>query len=336
MILADKIMQMRKQAGWSQEELADKMEVSRQSVSKWESGMSVPDLNKILKLSELFEVSTDYLLKDEMEEAEPTAIVSRDTFGEETEPMRSISMNEAEAYLNLTEKTSRRIALGVFLCILSPISLIQLGGVAEYKYILSENTAVGLGMIILMGMVLIAVAIFILNGMGLSKYEYLEKEVFSLQYGVKSMVERRKQAHEGGFRRHVTIGVCLCIASVIPLFAGTMLEIGEYGLVTCINLLLGLVAVGVLMMVPSALIHESYEKLLQTGDYTVEKKELGRRTAYFPPIYWCIVVAVYLGISFYTEEWERTWIVWPVAGVLFAALYGIVRAVENARWERRR
>ena len=59
MILADKIMQLRKQKGWSQEELAEKLGISRQSVSKWESGMSVPDLDKILKLGELFAGSTD-------------------------------------------------------------------------------------------------------------------------------------------------------------------------------------------------------------------------------------------------------------------------------------
>ena len=50
MILADKIVAMRKKSGWSQEELAEKMEVSRQAVSKWESAQTVPDLNKILQL----------------------------------------------------------------------------------------------------------------------------------------------------------------------------------------------------------------------------------------------------------------------------------------------
>ena len=56
MILADKIIYLRKKAGWSQEELAEKMEVSRQSISKWEGALSVPDMNRILKLSELFDV----------------------------------------------------------------------------------------------------------------------------------------------------------------------------------------------------------------------------------------------------------------------------------------
>ena len=66
MILADKIIQQRKKNGWSQEELAEKLNVTRQSVSKWESAQSIPDLQKILQLSQIFEVSTDYLLKDEL------------------------------------------------------------------------------------------------------------------------------------------------------------------------------------------------------------------------------------------------------------------------------
>ncbi|MGN1031444.1 MAG: helix-turn-helix domain-containing protein [Butyricicoccaceae bacterium] len=63
MNLADRIQSLRKTKGISQEELADRLGVSRQAVSKWESGQSMPDLNKIIALSEYFEVTTDYLLK---------------------------------------------------------------------------------------------------------------------------------------------------------------------------------------------------------------------------------------------------------------------------------
>ena len=63
MRLEGKIMLLRKQKGWSQEQLAEQLGISRQSVSKWESGASVPDLDKIIKLSQIFDVSTDYLLK---------------------------------------------------------------------------------------------------------------------------------------------------------------------------------------------------------------------------------------------------------------------------------
>lgn len=72
MIFADKLITLRKKAGWSQEELAEKLNVTRQSVSKWEGAQSVPDIDKILQLSCLFGVTTDYLLKDDAAEPEYT------------------------------------------------------------------------------------------------------------------------------------------------------------------------------------------------------------------------------------------------------------------------
>lgn len=63
MNMADRIQSLRKAKGMSQEELADKIGVSRQAVSKWESGQSTPDSEKIIIMSELFEVTTDYILK---------------------------------------------------------------------------------------------------------------------------------------------------------------------------------------------------------------------------------------------------------------------------------
>ena len=63
MNIADRIQYLRKQNGYSQEELADKVGVSRQAVSKWESEQSTPDLEKVIIMSELFEVTTDYILK---------------------------------------------------------------------------------------------------------------------------------------------------------------------------------------------------------------------------------------------------------------------------------
>lgn len=96
MILADKMIALRKRAGWSQEELAEKMGVSRQSVSKWEGAQSMPDLDKILALSRIFGVSTDYLLKDEIEDVPCPA---QDTATEEKR--RRVSMEDANRYLTL-------------------------------------------------------------------------------------------------------------------------------------------------------------------------------------------------------------------------------------------
>ena len=112
MILADKIITLRKKNGWSQEELAEKLNVTRQSVSKWEGAQSVPDLNKILLMSRIFEVSTDYLLKDELEEPDGTQNTeSLETGGfEESVPARRVSMEEARAFLDIKEKLAGKIA----------------------------------------------------------------------------------------------------------------------------------------------------------------------------------------------------------------------------------
>ncbi len=117
MILADKIMELRKRNGWSQEELASQMGVSRQAVSKWESAASIPDLDKILRPSQLFGVSTDYLLKDSVEPME-TEEMAEDTL-EYEEPPQAISLEEANTYLDTVGITAGKIALGVSLCILS-------------------------------------------------------------------------------------------------------------------------------------------------------------------------------------------------------------------------
>lgn len=67
MKLSDKIIQLRKSNGWSQEDLAEKINVSRQAISRWENGTALPDSNNILQLSKLFNVTADYLLNDDYE-----------------------------------------------------------------------------------------------------------------------------------------------------------------------------------------------------------------------------------------------------------------------------
>ena len=91
MILADKIIRLRKKNGWSQEELAEKMQVSRQAVSKWEGAQTIPDLKKILMLGNLFCVTTDYLLKDEIEDEEFT--------DENNTPVKRITPAQANDFL---------------------------------------------------------------------------------------------------------------------------------------------------------------------------------------------------------------------------------------------
>lgn len=326
MILADKIMNLRKQNGWSQEQLAEQLGVSRQSVSKWESGMSIPDLEKILKMSTLFGVSTDYLLKDEIEQELPSE--TEDVYVNEA---RYISLEEANTYMDLVESLSEKIAVGVMLCILSPVMLIVLGGYSEFGNTVKEDMAVGIGVAVLFAMIIVAVVLFILNGMKLGKYEYLEKEVLNLQYGVQGIVKKRKAEYENTFRTHIAIGVALCIIGVIPIILAGAFGAKDFVCCCMISVLLICISIGVFLFVTSGSIWDSYQKLLQEGDYTIEKKLVNERLDALPGVYWCVVTAIYLAISFGFAAWERSWMIWPVAGVLFAAVMGIAGAVTKKR-----
>ncbi len=73
MVFSEKLVTLRRREGLSQEQLADRLGVSRQSVSKWEGGTALPELAKIVVLSEMFGVSVDYLVKDYIEKPEPSA-----------------------------------------------------------------------------------------------------------------------------------------------------------------------------------------------------------------------------------------------------------------------
>ena len=113
---SERVTALRKQAGWSQEELAQRLDVSRQAVSKWESGQAMPDLDRVVRMSELFGVSTDSLLKDT---PEPDRSVQ--------EAVRAVTMEEAEAFLSLKETMADRIAWAVLACVLAPTMLLNAG-----------------------------------------------------------------------------------------------------------------------------------------------------------------------------------------------------------------
>ncbi|MDO5602873.1 MAG: helix-turn-helix transcriptional regulator, partial [Oscillospiraceae bacterium] len=215
MILADKLILLRKKAGWSQEELAEQMNVTRQSISKWEGAQSVPDFEKIIRLSELFGVSTDYLLKEEIEVEEYA-----DT-SDKTLRLKRVSMEEANTFLSVKAATSKSIAFAAFLCVLSPMGLLILAAMSETaKYNLSENAAGGIGMVILLIFVAIAVAIFISSGNKTAPFVYLKKEAFETECGVSEMIKERKSQYNGVYKKNNMIGACLCIMALIPFFAG--------------------------------------------------------------------------------------------------------------------
>ena len=266
MILADKIIRLRKKNGWSQEELADKMNVSRQAVSKWESAQSIPDLEKILQLSKLFCVTTDYLLKDDIEDEEFT----NDSYDAS---VKKITIEEANIYLNQRKKASWRIALATFLCIISPITLIILTILSEQpNSIVTEITACVIGLIVLFAFVLCAVPIFIYCGFRNQPYEFLDKNIpFELEYGVRGLVNEKKKALRTAYVTYNIIATCLCIFSVIPLILLSFTE-NEVLIAVALAVALVIVGVGAGMFIVVGTQNASLQRLLKEGHFAENQR----------------------------------------------------------------
>ncbi len=354
MNLSEKIFNERRKLGLSQEQFAEKMQISRQAVSKWESGQSTPDLDKIVLMSQIFGVSTDYLLKETVDTVENTeSTIAGDSiydssnsrkndmadaeFNEGSESNsenarennsgKELTWNEVDSYMEVREKSGKRIAIGVCLCLLSfafsciAIMITKRMGAPEDI----QDTAAGTVMFLLLGT---AIMLFIMSGLRLHIYEYLEKEDFLLPDDIKLLITDKKKAYQEIFNIHITIGVILIIlAIVLCMLAETFLTyttMKDYTDEVQGIIMFGVLAVAVFLFVQAGIRMGTYNILLQEQDYTKDKKRAKRegedRMGQIAGIYWCLMCAIYLGFSFYTNDWGRSWILWPVAGCAFGAI----------------
>lgn len=326
MILADKIILLRKKAGWSQEELAEQLGVSRQSVSKWEGAQSIPDMDKILQMSRLFGVSTDYLLKDEIEQipqAEPAA-----------EPgVRRVTMEMASDYLERRRVAAPRMAIATFMCVISPVMLILLAGISELPGSrLTENAAAGIGLGTLLVLIAIAVAIFISCGSQVRDYEFLDNQPFETEYGVAGMVKERKSNFAATYSKLNIIGTVVCILSVMPLIIIACLEMPDIACIASVCFLLLAVGLACIAFVYAGVRMGAMQRLLEEGDFERRHKEKSGITGACSLIYWLIVTAVYL-VTILTPwgqlKMPNSWIIWPVAGVLYGAFMAVIGIIER-------
>ena len=322
MILADKIINERKKCGWSQEELAEKLGVSRQSVSKWEGAQAVPDLQKILKMAELFNVTTDYLLKDEIE-GEPAG----GSFYEEDKDysVRKVSMEEANAYLDTVKEASPKIALGVLLCIVSPILLILLAGGAEVNLI-SDRVATAIGLTGLFGCIVCAVFFFVVYGSKMDKFEYLEKEEFETTYGVDGMVKEKQSRTSELYNKLIVTAVLMCVVAPLPLIISAVLGASSMFIICMVCVLLAIIALAVYIFVSVGCVTDSYKILLKEKEFSKESKKADKVIGAIACAYWMVITAAFLAMGFLADAWAKSWVIWPIAGVLFAGIMAIARA----------
>ena len=335
MILADKIIRLRKKNGWSQEELAEKINVSRQAVSKWESVQSIPELENILQLANLFGVTTDYLLKDEIENEEYTDGIS--------DPgIRKITLAEADEYLVQRKKASKKIALATVLCIIAIFPLLLLGVASENAdFLWSEELACGIGLVTMFLIVTIAVAIFIRTGFANAPYEFIEKEPFETEYGVVALVKDTQKKYRSTYIKFNCIGTCICVLSPVPLLCAAFAN-SDFLAVVMLTVTMLAAGIGAMFFIVAGVQWASMQKLLKEGEYRPTEKKKSRIKETVGGVYWVVVTVIFLLWSFIGNDgididgnkwggWQYSWVIWPVAAVLFVAVMMVCNLIIDKK-----
>ena len=173
-------------------------------------------------------------------------------------------------------------------------------------------------------------ALFVTCSLRASRFEYLEKEPIDTLYGVAGMARERREKVQGVYTRQLTIGIVLCVVAALPLFVSLVFAGGdEFIHVLAVGALLALVAIGSLLIVRVSIIWSGFQQLLEEGDYGRENKAFEKKNSWLAGSYWLLVTAGYLAWSFITGRWDQSWIVWPIAGVAFGAIWAVLRAVQK-------
>lgn len=320
MILADKIIHLRKKHQMTQEELAEKLNVSRQSISKWEGSLSTPDLNKIVTLSKIFSVSTDYLLNDD------AVIDDIEGRADSNEDWVSVSLETVNNFLRDRKQFAKRIGMGVVILIFSiiPIIVFSSGSLSEF---VAPNVgqAIGLGSLFLL--LAIGVGLIIQTSLNSYPYEFLEDKPFELEYGVVGFLEKEKENYRPIYTRNLTIGIGLIFVGIIPLVVTNLLfpDIGENNMGLVVGLWLMLLALALFVIINTTIYWSDIEGLLEDNG-KVRTESMDTKIG---SVYWPIVVAIFIGYSLITNDWGRSWIIWPIAGVLFAALTPLYNMIKG-------
>lgn len=323
MILAEKITQLRKQNSWSQEELAAKMNVSRQSVSKWESTNSIPDLNKIIMLAQLFDVSTDALLKDEI-----------DTFeagDKSNEPnAQQISLEQAVKYIDNKMAISALTIKGVILCVCSVIPLFFFLAMAHtHRLNLTGDIATAIGILAMLVMISIAISFFIRVNQYENDMAVIDNERFELAFGVHSVFNEKLQKYKPTYNLRLSIGIFMFITCFAPLMFVSMFFGGSDVVLMMLNVLILMISVGLYLVIPASAKIDALNNILKDTTQETAKSKRTKRAEKLAAFYWPLLTTIYLGWSLWTMNWGFTWIIWPLGAVLFVALVGLMELLDK-------
>lgn len=296
MIFADKLIKLRKQAGLSQEELADKLNVTRQAISKWEGAQSLPDMQKLIRISKLFDVSADYLIKDEI--GEQVLNNNSDKIDEDCQIINDVQVKD---YFKVTKFRAFCYSLGMGI-ILVPFTILA---ICLICIIISDsgftqksiNAIIGKSVVMLICIVS-AIIIFSTASNQKYKYSYIEQP-FKLTKEALEILSDKKSAYIKLCKICKIICPLLVIVSLLPIMIYSIITNTTYANEMSINGIIALIGL-VVLVICFVLIFCMLCKMLMSSINRLQNPNSVKRVfnwdivSLIINICWVVLVSVYL------------------------------------------
>ena len=286
MSLSDNLQNLRKIKNMSQEELAEKLNVSRQAVSKWESGNGYPETEKIISICEIFDCSMDELVK-----------------GKITEDVKK----EKNEYDSVMSKIAKSTSFAIGLILLGVSIMLTILGLAPNEQAEDQYALIGVVMI-LIGVVF-AVPMFIINGTMIDDFK--KKNPVMANVYSEDEVDNGKAK----YTKTMAIGISIILVGVVIMMAMYASKVFEESVMP-VAALMYFVTVGVTIIVYSGQMQEKYDIEKYNRENSPEYKEKEDKVGKICGVIMLLATIIYLVWGFCFSGWEIGWIVFPVGGIL--------------------
>lgn len=281
MNFGENLQNLRKLKNYSQEDLADKLQVSRQAVSKWESGTGYPETEKLISICELFDCSMDELVKGKI----------------------SIDSNsEKKVYDSFMNKFSKSISLAIMLILIGTTLLLTVIGFNQ------DNSMIGT--VVLLIFVVLSVPLFIVRG--------IEMENFKSKYPKLPNFYSQEEidTYNNKFSKMIALSISIILIGVVVLMLTYALKLFDEDSTFPVSILMCFVTVAVPILVNAGIQKDKYDIEKYNKENSMYSKNELDKVGKYCGVIMIIATIIYLLISFIFNIWEISWIVFPVGGML--------------------
>lgn len=282
MNFGENLQNLRKLHNLSQEDLADKMDVSRQTISKWESGNAYPEMEKLITLCDLLDCSLDTLIKGKVQDQPSTDLKT--------------------AYETIKNRFSRHIALAIMIILLGTVALFSILNFGEAY----NNFAIAT----LLVFVAVGVPLFVTSGIAMHHFEEKHPELPNFYS------ETELDHAQSKFSKLIATGITILIIGVAVFIALQACNLFDAESTWPIATFLLFAAIGVPIIVYAGIQEEKYNIAEYNSNNSKVTKSNQDRLSKICAVIMIIATIIYFILGFVMQLWQINWVIFPIGGML--------------------